>query len=313
MNILWIEVAGHSVAVVTFAAIAMYGYVFRNHLRRNVRSSRVLYRLILATGVVFAIIHLARLYVLTASGPLPGALAWLDVAAEYPSVIAQSCIILYLLANKIIIERTGRARRVLIIASHPGELELAAGATLAKMHDAGYALHALILSPGTSEDPPPQGMEKGSTEFLGINRVQYGGFQENCFKDHLPEVNQVIHAAIQEIGPEIILTASCHDLNPDRQTVYAATLQAGNGQNAILCYESHTPGRDFSPTLYVDTAEYVEIKTTALLACRDERLQPAAHPEQVRARMAFRGLQAKVTYAEGFEVVRLLSSCLADL
>jgi LmbE family N-acetylglucosaminyl deacetylase len=311
MSILWIEVLGHSAAVVTFAAIAVYGYIFRNHLRRNVHSSGFLYRLILATGVVFTIIHLARLYVLTASGPVPGQLAWLDVAAEYPSVIAMSCIILYLLANKIIIERTGRARRVLIIASHPGEFELAAGATLAKMHDAGYSLYALVLAPGAEGEPGRIG--KGSAEFLGVNRVQYGGFEEHTFKDRLAELNAVIRAAIQDVRPEIILTASCHDLSPDRQAVYTATLQAGEDQNAILCYESHTPGREFAPTFYVDAAEYVEIKTTAMQSCRDERLQPAAHPEQLRARMAYRGQQAKVAYAEGFEVVRLLSSCLADL
>jgi hypothetical protein len=34
--------------------------------------------------------------------------------------------------------------------------------------------------------------------------------------------------------------------------------------------------------------------------------------EQIRGKLAFRGGQAKVGYAEGFEVVRMLSSGIGD-
>jgi LmbE family N-acetylglucosaminyl deacetylase len=311
MNILIVEVIGHAAAVLTFVALAMYGYQFRNNLRRNVHSSRYLYRLIMATGIVFAIIHLARLYTLTAGASTLSILSWLDVAAEYPSVIAQSCIILYLLANKIIIVRTGQPRRVLVIAAHALDFELGAGATLAKMHDAGYQLFGLVLSGDSSANDFSD--SAACAQFLGVNRIERGSFTSGALKDDVEGLSAAIHATIQSIQPEIILSPSCHDLNPDRQAVYAATLRAGENQNAILCYESHAAAKEFSPALYVDVADYVEIKTAALQQCRDERLQSSVHPEQVRARLAYRGLQAKVAYAEGFEVVRLLSSCLADL
>ncbi len=306
-----VQVLGHAAAVLTFTAVAMYGYLYRNNLRRNVTQSRYLYRLILATGIVFAGVHLFRLYTLAAPDAPPGFFSWIDVIAEYPSVIAQSVIIFYLLANKIIIERAGRPHKVLVIAAHPLELELAAGASLAKMNDAGFFLAGLVLSGGAAaeeEDRPGR-----SAKILGMDRMAYKRFPENAFQNHLDELSRVIRAEIEQVAPEIILTASCHDPNTDRQAVYAATLQAAAEHNAILSYESRSGGMDFCPTLFIDVAGYVAIKQSALQVPMDERFRPAAHPEQVQARLAFRGLQAKVPYAEGFEVVRLLSSSLADL
>jgi LmbE family N-acetylglucosaminyl deacetylase len=310
MNILVIEVLGHAAAVLTFVAICMYGYQYRNNLRRNVHGSRYLYRLILATAVVFTAIHLLKMYALAARTPASQVLGWLDVAAEYPSVFAQSIIIFYLLANKIVIERTGRPRRVLAIGAHPGEFELAAGATLAKMHDAGYELFGLVLSRG---DAVEETTRTGSVDFLGIDRIAWGDFQAQHFKDDPDRLCRLIQETIRRVNPEIILTASSHDPNPDRQAVFTATLQAGEDQNAILCYESAPSGKGFAPALYVDVHDYVAIKAEALRQSHQEPLPPAVHPEQVRARLAYRGMQARVSYAEGFEVVRLLSSCLADL
>ncbi|HEX9013281.1 MAG TPA: PIG-L family deacetylase, partial [Anaerolineaceae bacterium] len=237
MTLLVVQLLGHAAAVVTFAAVAMYGSLYRNSLRRNLRRSRYLYRLILATGVIFALVHLFRLYTLAVGSPSSGVFAWMDVAAEYPSVIAQSIIIFYLIANKIIVTRAAQSRKVLVIGAHPEEYELAAGATLAKMHDTGYQIYGLVLSGGEQA-----GRTAPGADFLGIGREERRGFAENSLKDHLDDLTQAIREAIASVGPQIILTTSCHDRSPDRQAVFADTLAAGADQNAILSYESRAAG-----------------------------------------------------------------------
>jgi hypothetical protein len=59
--------------------------------------------------------------------------------------------------------------------------------------------------------------------------------------------------------------------------------------------------------------DYVDIKIEAIRSHWGQRMKPYMHPEQVRSRLAYRGSQAQTEYAEGFEVVRLLTSCLTDV
>jgi len=315
MNALWVELIGHSIAVVVFVSVALYATHYRNGLRRNVHRSHFLYLLLIITGAVFALVHLTRLYFLATLGLRPGLVPWLDIATEYPSVFALSAIVFYLLANKIILERSASPRKVLVVGAHPDDIEVAAGATLAKMHDAGYSIYGLVLTRGEKSNKgrsKPAGRGTGEN-FLGLEVLRQLEFPDTFLKEAVEPVSQAIAEMIAEVKPELIFTHSAHDLHPDHQAVHAATLRAGREQNAILCYETPSATQEFLPVLYVNVNDYVDIKIEAIRSHWGQRMKPYMHPEQVRGRLAYRGSQAQTEYAEGFEVVRLLTSCLTDV
>lgn len=307
-----IEVFGHAAAVVVFTAVAYYAWAYRINLRRNVQRSRFLYRLILTTSASFVLINLARLVTLFDPAVLPGFAVWVDMISEYLSIIALSVIIFYFLANKIIVERSGSPRRILAIGAHPDDFDVAAGATLARLHAAGSPITGLVLSHGQPGGAASQhNWQPG--DFLGLTDLRMLDFEVGCLPDQPDRLQSAIKQVIDDVQPELIFTHSAHDHNPDHRAVHAATLEVGCEAGAILCYESPTATEEFAPGLFVDVREYVSVKTEALDRQNGERIKPYLSPESIRGQLAYRGTQAKTDYAEGFEVVRLLASLLVDL
>jgi LmbE family N-acetylglucosaminyl deacetylase len=312
MELPTVEMVGHASAVLVFTAVAYFTWQYRTNLRRNVQHSRFLYRLILATGVVFALINLARLYTLVVPGISSGTAAWIDLLSEYPSTIAQSVIIFYLLANKIIIERSGRPRRVLAIGAHPDDIDVGVGITLARLQASGSHVTGLVLAPGQPENAgQPPAWQAG--DFLGLDDLRLLAFESGSLRDQPQALEQAVWQAIQDFQPDLVFTHSLHDQNADHRAVNAATLTAGQYLRAILCYEGHSPTADFCPALYVNAGEYVSVKAEALERRQGTRPKPYLNPESIRGQLAYRGAEARVEYAEGFEVVRLVSSLLVDL
>jgi LmbE family N-acetylglucosaminyl deacetylase len=90
--------------------------------------------------------------------------------------------------------------------------------------------------------------------------------------------------------------------------VFESTLRAArNSRTTILCYESPSVTQDFHPTYFVDVGKYVDVKIQAIREHRDQRKKTYMKPDLIRSKLSFRGGQAKVEYAEGFEVVRMIS------
>ena len=123
-----------------------------------------------------------------------------------------------------------------------------------------------------------------------------------------PQIVRVIEDAIAEFSPDLIFTHSRHDLHQDHQVVYECTLRAArNARTTILSYESPSVTQDFIPVYFLDVDDYVDVKIAAIEKHWDQHKKPYMDPELIRSKLAVRGSQAKVKYAEGFEIVRMVS------
>lgn len=309
MSSFYVQIFGHSAAVLTFTALAYYAWEYRTALRRNVRRSRTLYRLMLASGISLAVLNLASLYLL-AGGVLPYSLdSWLDVSTEYLSILAQSVIIFYFLANKIIIQRSTRPKRVLAIGAHPDDFETGAGATLARLHAAGAHVTGLVLTHEAEEGPK---RSWNAHDFSGLDDFQQLNFELGCLKDQPEPVTQALTQVLNDVQPELVFTHSAHEQNADHRAAHAATLKAARDVKVILCYESPVSTEDFCPAMYVVGNEYLDTKTESLRKFRENGRKPYLHPEHIRGQMAYRGTEAGSDYAEGFEVQRMVSPSLIN-
>lgn len=301
---------GHIITIMAFLGMAIYTFFRRRELSRTTRRSSALFFVIIGVSLLFAVINLFRIFYEIMDFPDTVFTADLDTVGHYSSVLAQAALILVLFANKIVIEPATRPGCVLAIGAHPDDIEIAAGAALAKMRDAGYHIYGLVLTQGEEgghADIRPGEARRGA-EFLGLDEVEVLNFCDTRLAEQMVDVTKAIENLIIKENPDIIFTHSNHDLHQDHQTVYEATLRAArSARTTILCYESPSVTQDFHPNYFIDVDKYVDVKIAAIHEHWDQRSKSYMKPELVRGKLAFRGGQAKVDYAEGFEIARMVS------
>jgi LmbE family N-acetylglucosaminyl deacetylase len=311
MERLDISLIGHIVTTLSFIGVAVYAFARQRVLHRTTRNSTLLFFVIMVISLFFAGINIFRFLYEITGGREFSLTTDIDLTAQYSGIFVESAFILILFANKIIIEPKSKPARVLAIGAHPDDIEIAAGAALSKMRDAGYQIYGLVLTVGEkggNGDVRPNEARRGA-EFLGLDEVEVRNFTDTRLASEAIEVTTAIEDMIAKCRPEIIFTHSIHDLHQDHQSVYEATLRAArNTRTTILCYESPSATQDFHPTYFVDVSKYVDVKIRAMREHGDQKTKPYMKPDLVRGKLAFRGAQAKVDYAEAFEVARMVSA-----
>ncbi len=306
-----VSIAGHIITTLSFIGVAIYSYFRQRELHRTTRNSTFLFILIIGISLLFAGLNIYRLGYELTDGHETSLTSDVDLIAQYSSIFIQSVLILALFANKIVVHSRSQAGRVLAIGAHPDDIEIAAGAALSKMRDAGYEITGLIMTEGEQGgdgDIRPGEARRGA-EFLGLDEVQILNFCDTRLAEDQNNLTTAIEGMIAKVQPDIIFTHSTHDLHQDHQSVHKATLRAArNARITILCYESPSTTQDFHPNYFIDVSPYVDVKLKAIREHWDQRNKPYMKPELVRGRLAFRGGQAKVDYAEGFEIARMVSA-----
>ena len=103
----------------------------------------------------------------------------------------------------------------------------------------------------------------------------------------------------------MVFTHSIHDLHQDHKAVHDATLRACRTLSTILCYESPSATQSFQPNFFINIEPYIDIKIESILEHEDQSKKRYVQPEQVYGKAIFRGTQAKLEKAEGFEAIRI--------
>ena len=300
------EVIGHAIVMVTFLATVAYVLGSRRVLRRSVRRASFLFWFILAVGIVSTLLNMIRLISLLSRGVgIPA--SWLDVAAEYVSMIALSVVVILLIGLRVIAERKdGRPWRVLVVGAHPDDIEIACGAAMARMHDTGHVIWGLVMTQGEQggDSAVRPGEARNGASFLGLDKVRVCDFPDTRLSEQTVPMITAVEEQIALCKPDMIFTHSFHDLHQDHRAVHEATLRAARNHDTILCYESPSVTQEFVPTFFIDVTEYIEVKIESIREHWDQRGKPYMQSERVRGVAVFRGGQAKLRCAEAFEVVR---------
>ncbi len=305
-----LSIIGHIVNAFTYAGVILYTIIYRKKLKRTTLNTSVLLTAIIFSGIAFVSLSAFRVFIELKHLPSTQIEESIDIIAQYSGLAVQSALLLYLLGSKIIIEPNACPGYILAIGAHPDDIEIAAGAALAKFRDTGYRISGLVMTygeqGGNGELRPNEA--KDGAQFLGLEQVEVHHFTDTQLENDAAALTRVIEQAIQRVKPNIIFTHSEHDLHQDHQCVYEATLRATrNYPVTILCYESPSITQDFRPTYFVDVNDYVEVKVEAIRQHWDQKSKPYMDADLVRSKMVFRGGQAKVKYAEGFEVARMIA------
>jgi len=307
-----LSLIGYIITTLSFIGLTVYAFNRKRDLYITTQNSPLFFYVVIIISLLFAFLNLFHLIELFSGDQVsfflpPG----IDTIAQFSGILVQSVLILMLFASKMVIRPAKRIGRVLAIGAHPDDIEIAAGAALAKMRDAGYLISGMVMTRGeTGGNGDTRPIEAGrSAQFLGLDNVQVLDFSDAYLSKDVVKIIRAIEEMITKVQPDIIFTHSIHDIHQDHQTVYKATLRAArHSRITILCYESPSATQDFHPTYFIDVNKYVDVKIESIRKHWGQRKKPYMKSDVIRGRLAFRGAQAKVDYAEGFEVARMLSA-----
>jgi LmbE family N-acetylglucosaminyl deacetylase len=214
--------------------------------------------------------------------------------------------------------------RVLAIGAHPDDVELAAGATLARHVLGGDDVVILTLTSGVMArgdaveadvvELRSHAMDAAQVIGADLRMLNYPD-QRLDTVDRLT-LTKAVEGVIETMRPDAVYTHSAADRNLDHRITHDVVLTAcrplpGFSVRAVYAFEvpssSEWGGRAFAPTVFVDVSgDAMQIKHRALACYRGEMCE-FPHPRSVgglSSLASWRGATAGVPAAEAFELVR---------
>ena len=202
------------------------------------------------------------------------------------------------------------AMNVLAIGAHPDDIEFGCGGTLTKYAQRGHAVHLFVASDGArgGEGPVRRHEQDESALILGARKVFWGDYPDT----ELPLNQELIarlESVITEVKPSMIFVNSSDDTHQDHRHLAQAATSATRYIPNVLLYEVPST-QNFAPNCYTDIAKVLDRKLASLEAHRSQvsktNIEDLTILELAVSCANFRGIQARVKYAEAFHSVRLL-------
>ena len=217
-------------------------------------------------------------------------------------------------------------KTILVIAAHSDDEALGCSGVIARHVSEGDSVHLLFMTDGVASR-----LESGD----GKNRLTYAQDASKILKvdsftnlnfpdnkmDSIPllDVVKEIEDKISELQPEIIYKHHIGDLNVDHQITHKAVVTACRPQpdfcvkeiyafEVLSSTEWNTPGVEvFSPNVFIDITDYIDIKKQVLEVYSEEMHQPP-HSRSIDNALrlnALRGHSVGMDYAEALELIRM--------
>lgn len=209
-------------------------------------------------------------------------------------------------------------RNILAVGAHADDIEIGCGGTVAQhvkrrdnvilliMAESSYTYYdgTVLRTAGESKVE-----EKSAAKILGAKLINLGFENKNV--PYSAKSVETINAVIDEHNIDTIYTHWYHDTHQDHRRTTQSVFSAGRYVHNILMYEPEYPaGRSylgFRNQYYTNITSTLNIKMDAL-KCHASQVKKYGDDflKAVEARARHRGYETGCTYAECFEIVRLL-------
>ncbi len=198
---------------------------------------------------------------------------------------------------------------VLAIGAHPDDIEFGCGGSLIQYGKTGTPVFLLVMTEG----------ELGGVgsirrlEQLNASKLLHARevFFSDYFDTQIPVDKTLvskIEAILLRVKPDMIFVNYPDDTHQDHRNLAMATISATRYIRNVLFYEGPTT-QNFTPNVYVDISAVLDEKLSALSAHASQVLKTNIEGHSIidiaKAAATFRGIQGRVTYAEGFVSERL--------
>ena len=184
-------------------------------------------------------------------------------------------------------------KNILIIAAHSDDEALGCSGVIARHVAEGDNVHLLFMTDGVaSRSGSGDGDNRltsahGASKILRVTSFTNLNFPDNQM-DSIPllDIVKEIENTIVQTQPEVIYTHHIGDLNIDHQITHKAVVTACRPQpgfcveevyafEVLSSTEWNTPGvQAFSPNVFIDITDYIDIKKQVLEIYSEEMRQP---------------------------------------
>ncbi len=198
---------------------------------------------------------------------------------------------------------------ILAFGSHPDDIEIGVGGTLAKASGERCKVTGIVMT--IPKDTTVRRAESGvAAEILGVNIVLLKmSFDDFFFSRKLV---RKIDDILYEYNPDIIFTHWNGDSHQDHNALTSGVIASSRmNECSVYMYEQTLPGGivpdSFNAQVYVDITDTIEKKIKSIEAHGSQHeINGELWLHGIKGRAMFRGSQINVKYAEAFQVVKRL-------
>ncbi len=200
-------------------------------------------------------------------------------------------------------------KRILFLGAHPDDIELGCGALL---HHIVKQTEVLCVTLSDNQKNPDLANVKDehlkSMAVLGVpkEKVVFGPFTTRVFPDSRQEILEYFLKLRKEFQPDLIFVHSNKDVHQDHLTMTDEALRAFRGIT-VLGFDVVRSSYGFFPHFLVEVSEEdVQKKIEALSEYETYRDRYYFNSELTRSIMVRHGALAEVSFAEGFDILRIV-------
>lgn len=199
---------------------------------------------------------------------------------------------------------------ILAFGSHPDDIEIGVGGTLAKISREGIHDVTGIVMTLPKDTTVRRRESEIAAEILGINiKLLNMKFDDLFFSRKLvKKIDDILY----EYNPEIIFTHWNGDSHQDHNVLTSGVIAATRLNDcSVYMYEQTLPGGivpdSFNAQMYIDISDTINKKLKSILAHgSQQRINGELWLHGIKGRAMFRGSQINVKYAEAFQVIKRL-------
>ena len=198
---------------------------------------------------------------------------------------------------------------ILALGSHPDDIEYGCGGALAKYAAEGHRIYLLVMTEGGAGGACEmrRSEQESAAALIGVERCYWGGYRDTEIPLDRPLIDR-LEETLARVKPTFIFVHWPEDTHQDHRNLATGTTTATRYTRNVLFYEGPTT-QNFSPSVFVDIGEVMEQKIEALEAHTSQlgktHIEDLNIVALARSTAHFRGVQARVKYAEAFVPPRL--------
>lgn len=201
--------------------------------------------------------------------------------------------------------------KIVAVGAHPDDIEFGCGGTLAGFIKKGHEVTLLILTQGDrgGDREIRKKEQEDAAKVLQAKKIIWGKYNDTELTPNMNELIQDIEEVIKSISPDLTFVNYFDDTHQDHRTLAEATISATRYVKNVLFYEGPTT-QNFSPSIFFDITPTIETKMNLLQAHKSQvaktNIEGLSILDIARSTAIFRGIQARVKWAEGFVPLRYL-------
>jgi LmbE family N-acetylglucosaminyl deacetylase len=200
-------------------------------------------------------------------------------------------------------------KSLLFLGAHPDDIELGCGALLADL--VGQADVYCMTFSDNQKNPELKNLVQehyNSMHVLGLrdDQIELGSYETRRFPDFRQDILQKMLELRKQHQPEIVFVNTPKDIHQDHQTLTEEATRAFRG-TTVLGYDVLRSSYGFFPHFLAEVSEKaVETKIAALAEYKTYSNRYYFSPDIIRATAIRHGALAERSFAEGFDIIRIV-------